>query len=119
MNNTEDIEDGLAVFFSYEDLEKQGKLSSDKLQPWKRILDPILDVARKHHQVYVVVWYPSQFGSDQHEDENDKYKHFSMIQQVIPTRTGLDGIKSTAAVWLTAVNQTEPQNFDVVRTKDW
>lgn len=50
-NATEISEDGFGIFFSYEDLEKQGKLSSDKLQPWKRILEDILVVARKYRQV--------------------------------------------------------------------
>lgn len=42
---------GLAVHFSYSDLEKQGKLSSDVLQPWKRVLEDVLILARQFKQV--------------------------------------------------------------------
>jgi hypothetical protein len=100
------------VYFSYKDLEAQGMLSSDVLQPWKRVLDPVLWTARKFKQVYITVWYPHQFG-EQASDPADgdqypkrKYKHSNIIQTVIPTRTGLDGLKSTAAVWLMERNST-------------
>jgi hypothetical protein len=108
VNVTDVREEGFGVYFSYDDLEKQGKLSSDVNQPWKRVLESVLEIARKHKQVYVVAWYPSRFGNDLHVDRNDKYKHFSLIQEIVPTRTGLNGIKSKAAVWLTSVNETEP-----------
>ncbi len=114
-NYTEIIEDGVAVFFSYEDLEKQGRLSSDKLLPFKRVQEDILKIARRHKQVYIIAWYPHQFGHDLSDDKEDKYKHYSIIQQIIPTRTGLNGIKSTAAVWLTAINETAPQEIAAVK----
>ncbi len=50
-------------------------------------------------------WFPHAFGSP---DLSDPHKHEIVIQQVIPTRTGLDGIKSSVTVWLSAVNGSEP-----------
>lgn len=87
-------------------------LSSDVLQPWKRVLEPVLWVARRFKQVSVTVWYPHRFGvpaSDGPKSETyprRKYKHTNIIQSVIPTRTGLDGLRSTSAVWLMERNNT-------------
>ena len=44
-------ETGYAVYFSYEDLQEQGKLSSDKAAPWKRVSEDVIQLARKHKQV--------------------------------------------------------------------
>lgn len=65
-NKTGWEEFGYAVYYSYEDLKLQGKLSSDTLQPWKRVLEPILAVARDFKQVYTTVWYPHTFGTNEH-----------------------------------------------------
>lgn len=133
-NDTDIVEDGYAVFFSYQELENQGKLSSDTLQPWKRISEDILSIARQFRQIYVTVWYPHQFGhstevattssAGKTNDKSggkyiDKYRYYSLLQQIIPTRTGLNGIKSTSAVWLTAVNGSEPSIIDHLRNPDW
>jgi len=117
-NNSMWSETGYAVHFSYVDLEKQGKLSSDLLQPWKRVVEDILEIARKHKQIYITAWYPHSFGKrslneektftdrrklndrSNEEDRTDLHRFDVILQQIIPTRTGLDGIKSTAAVWL-------------------
>lgn len=85
-------------------------LSSDTLQPWKRVLDPILWTARKFKQVYITVWYPYQFGDPIKTEKITyplrKFRHINIIQSVIPTRTGLDGLKSTSAVWMMEKNNT-------------
>jgi hypothetical protein len=117
-------------------------LSSDRLAPFKRVKEEILIIARKFKQIYITIWYPSQFGmSDQpddgdgglnsekktrrtnEEEENEKrrqryshyepkekmkYKYTTIIQTVIPTRTGLNAVVSNAVVWLSAVNHTAP-----------
>ena len=135
-------ESGYGVYFSYNDLSKQGMLSSDRLAPFKRVKEEILIIARKFKQIYITIWYPSQFGmSDQpddgnggvnsekksrrseEEEENEKrrqryshyepkekmkYKYTTIIQSVIPTRTGLNAVVSNAVVWLSAVNHTAP-----------
>jgi hypothetical protein len=44
-------DDGLAVYYSYDYLDKEGKLSADVDQPFKRILDEIVVVAREFKQV--------------------------------------------------------------------
>ena len=59
--------------------------------------------------MYVTAWYPHKFGNHIHGDEtarSDPYRFTSIIRQILPTRTGLDSVKSTAAVWLSAVNST-------------
>ncbi len=66
-------ENGIAVYYSYDDLEKQGKLSSDVHQPWKRILDDVLVIARDFKQIYVTLWYPHTFGVND-ETSDDPHK---------------------------------------------
>lgn len=114
-------ENGFGVHFSYEDLHNQGKLSGDVLQPWKRVHEDIVWIARKYKQVYVTLWYPSKFG--EHEDAESKVKdphrYKSLIKQVIPTRTGLNELKSTVAVWLSGVNDLAPEIPDRVISKEW
>ena len=112
-NHTDWTETGYGAYFSYKDLVAQGMLSSDKLQPWKRLQDPIMKIARKFKQVYILVWYPYQFGAKDDATAaksapNQRHRHENIIQTVIPTRTGMDGLKSTTAVWLTARNSTAP-----------
>lgn len=109
-------EDGLSVHFSRKHLEEQGMLSSDSAQPWKRTLEPMLNIARDFKLAYVYIWFPHQFGS---RDASDPHKHEIVIQQVTPTRTGLDGIKSSATVWLAAVNLTEPTIPPKIIRKPW
>lgn len=95
------------MYFSYKDLAAQGMLSSDKLQPFKRVQEPILWTARKFKQIYITVWYPHQFGEKEaNPAENRRHRHENIIQMVIPTRTGLDGLRSTSAVWLMERNST-------------
>jgi hypothetical protein len=135
-------ESGYGVYFSYNDLSKQGMLSSDRLAPFKRVKEEILIIARKFKQIYITIWYPSQFGMSDQPDDGDvgvnsekktrrtteeeetekrrqryshyepkekmKYKYTTIIQSVIPTRTGLNAVVSNAVVWLSAVNHTAP-----------
>jgi hypothetical protein len=107
------MEYGYAVYFSYDDLDKQGKLSSDPLQPWKRVAEDMLRIARDYHQVYITVWYPHSFGECLASQGCDQSQHtFDVIlQTIIPTRTGLNNIKSTSAVWMSEANYTEPHTL--------
>ena len=118
-------ESGYAIYFSYVDLAKQGKLSSDRRQPWKRVLDDVLKIARDYNQVYITVWYPHTFGKkavtdgevrtsgDQQSIGIIELHPFEVVlQEIIPTRTGLEGVKSTSAVWMSAVNKTSPHKFN-------
>ncbi len=98
-------EHGLAVYYSFNDLRLKGWLSSDKMRPWKRTESVILDLARNLKMTYIYVWYPHQFGE---VNELKPNYHKVIIQDVLPTRTGIDRIKSSVAVWLSAVNGTEP-----------
>jgi hypothetical protein len=159
------LEEGFAAYYSYADLEAKGKLSSDVSRPWKRIADQVLNVARRHKQAYLTVWYPVQFGPDQamlstmspqeakkyqtpahigrnknnyetnpsHESRSsinieteidkkkrhDPYRHQAILQEILPTRTGLDGIKTSAVVWLTKVDEMSPHLFDFVSENKW
>lgn len=110
-------ETGYAVHFSYEDLKKQGKLSSDPLQPWKRVLEDVLKVARDYNQVYLTMWYPHKFGNT--NDASEPLKYQNIIQQIIPTRTGLQHLKSTAVVWMSKVNHTRPIKIPDIYRKPW
>ena len=76
----------------------------------------MLSIARKYNQVYIFRWQPHTFGAT---DPADPLKHQAVIQQVIPTRTGLNGIKSTVVVWLSEVNGSEPRSAPkVIRLSD-
>ena len=147
-NSTSNNETGYAVHFSYADLAKQGKLSSDRREPWKRVLEDVLQIARDYKQIYITVWYPHSFGkraltvkkeknglTDKSDADADKkleivdsaddttvgakvrdaeaplHRLEVVLQQIIPTRTGMSQMKSTATVWMSALNQTEPHAF--------
>ena len=62
-------DDGFAAYFSYKDLKSQGKYSGEPLQPWKRVLEDVLVIARNYSQTFVTMWYPHKFA---HDDENDE-----------------------------------------------
>lgn len=126
-NDTGWQDEGFAAYYSYADLEAQGKLSSDKLQPWKRVLEDVLNVARDFRQVYVTVWYPHEFGHagedllEQGRVQKDPRRFTTILQQVVPTRTGLKGITSTVPVWLSAVSRSKPrrQLQEKAVVKEW
>jgi hypothetical protein len=114
-NDTAWEEDGFAVYFSYKDLQAQGKLSSDKLAPWKRVMEDVLEIAREFRQVSITAWYPHEYGEagdnkkEQKRIKKQPNRFTSIIQQIIPTRTGLRGIKSTVPVWMSAINKNTPR----------
>ena len=113
-------EQGWAIYFHYDDLAKQGRLSSDKLRPWKRVLDDVLNIARDYRQVSITAWYPNVFGDDPGPDsDEDRNKYKNIIQEVIPTRTGLDYLKSTVTVWMSHVNATAVKKKNHVYRRMW
>ena len=126
-NSSSWSETGYGVYFSYVDLAKQGKLSSDRREPWKRVLADMLVIARDYHQVYLTVWYPHVFGEETKvkgektgetitvDTEDNSHRHEVIIQQIVPTRTGLNGIKSTSTVWMSAINNSAPHTFKPLR----
>jgi hypothetical protein len=70
--------------------------------------------------VCVTQWYPAKFGrQDVPAVEEDPHRHETIVRQVVPTRTGLSGIKSTGAVWLAAVNGTVPEIPPPMVRKMW
>jgi len=99
-------EDGYAVFFEYESLKAQGYYSNTVDEPWANVQELMMTLGRRYKQVYLLRWTPKVFGL---VDEADPYRHQCIIQQVLPTRTGLNGIKSTVTVWLSSVNGSEPK----------
>jgi len=116
LNTTGWHEAGYGVYFSYADLEKQGKLSNDhrKEGKWARVSEDMMWIARKYRQVYITVWFPHQFGvfpeDKDTKDEDDEglgeYKYHTIIQKTLPTRTGLFELSSTGVVWLSALNRS-------------
>lgn len=115
-NATGWMEEGLAVHFSNADLQQQGMLSSDVARPWKRTQEGVMQIARRFKLAYIYQWYPHHFGV---VDVGDPYKHSVVIQEVVPTRTGLDGLKSSATVWLSALNYSEPSRPPKIIRKEW
>jgi hypothetical protein len=120
-NKTGWEEIGYAIYFSYDDLKKQGKLSSDKLTPWKRIIEDVITIARDFKQVYVTAWYPHEYGHPGDDDKEIKLhkenpnRYKTILQQVIPTRTGLHGITSKVPVLLSSVNYQKPTSVNTKR----
>lgn len=115
-NNSRWTERGLAAYYSFDDLRSKGWLSSDEMRPWKRTENVILDLARNLKMAYIYVWYPHRFG----EVNNLKpHHHKVIIQEVIPTRTGIDRIKSSVTVWLSAINGSEPTSLPPMFKKAW
>eukprot|EP01039_Chlorochromonas_danica_P007673 gene7673-8480_t len=92
-------ERGWLAYYSYSDLARQGLLSSDASRPFRRALDRILSVARRYKQIYVTIYFPHTFGKHTEQQEEEQ------------RGGGLDGLKSSCAVWLTAINGEEPQLF--------
>ena len=111
-NQTNWSESGYAVYFSFDDLEAQGKISSDKLKPWKRVLEDVMHIAREQRQVYITAWYPHVFGEQDEKTKKlgDPYRYTTIIQQIMPTRTGMYELGSTVPVWMSALNHTLPDN---------
>jgi hypothetical protein len=56
----------------------------------------MMKIAQKHKQIYVVVWHPHTFGEIHSED---KLRHVVILQEILPTRTGLNKLRSTFTVW--------------------
>lgn len=117
-NSTGWSEEGYAVYFSYNDLKIQGKLSSDPSEPWKRVLQDMLLIARHYRQTYLTLWYPHTFGQASQGGE-DPNAYTNIIQEVVPTRTGLNEVRSKVAVWLSSTNLTEPEVPSFVSAKEW
>ena len=113
------IERGLSVHFSLSDLSAQAWLSSDQLFPWKRVTEGVLKIARDNRQTYIFIWFPYRFGAEAAAADTDKHRHQNIIQQVVPTRTGFNGIKSDTVVWMSAVNSSAPRKVETVRQKPW
>ncbi len=110
------------MYFSTEDLLRQGMFSSDVHFPFKRAQSEILKVARAHRQVYVTQWFPSKFGNqdpNHPELKSNPYRNQVIVQQVVPTRTGLNSIKSTCVVWVLSVNSTEVAKPPRMVRKEW
>ncbi len=62
--------------------------------------EDMLVIARKYRQSYITVWYPHKFGEVKFGDNNDMRRYTNIVQQTLPTRTGLNELKSTAVVWM-------------------
>lgn len=107
------------MYFSYSSLQAAGRLGGDHRLPgmgrWDRVAKDVLWVARKYRQISITVWYPHQFGSiDNNDNNDDRYRYQCIIQQVVPCRTGLDPIGSTAVVWLDTRNNSQPEKKSFV-----
>lgn len=116
-------EEGYGIFYSYADLLTAGKLSSDKLAPWSRIEESVLTVARNFKQVCVFRWHPHTFGKPRESEMaltgRSLRDYVSIIQQVVPTRTGLDALKSSVVVWASQMNSKDLEPIPDVVRKEW
>ena len=132
-NSTQWTDSGLAVYFSNDDLKLNGKYSNKPSDPYGRVMTDILAIARNYRQTYIIMWYPHTFGAVSETDDElsdsdyealnngfSKYNRYtSIIQEVIPTRTGLNELRSKVAVWLSSTNRTEPTKPTFVYQKEW
>lgn len=107
------IETGYGLFFNFDDLKRVGWLSSDVKQPWKRILGKIIDLGVRLDIPYILLWHPNRYG----KQGDERYEH--IVQSIIPTRTGYSSLRSSRAVWLSAVNLTAPIREPAVFRKEW
>ena len=73
-------------------------------------------VARTYRQAYIFIWFPYQFGK---VEEVDAHSHQIIIQQILPTRTGYNGIKSDVVVWMSSLNFTALTRDNGVAQKPW
>lgn len=80
-NNTKWSEHGYMLYYSYKQLEEHGLLSNaDPLQPWRRVSESILTIARQYKQFYITVYYANAFGpsstNQMHKiiENNNKFK---------------------------------------------
>lgn len=111
-------------------------------RPYQKLINNIVNVARLHKQSYITLWYPQQFGKlnitynilDNDNDNQDilinkfikynklisnNYLYTSLIQEFYPTRTGLNELKDSSAVWLTKVNNIEAWKIDETIEENW
>ncbi len=61
-----------------------------------------MDLARAYQQFVVYKWFPHVWGNSNNNGINithSSYHHTSIIQSVIPTRTGLNSIRSKTVVY--------------------
>ena len=82
------------------------------VQDFLPVTDLVGRLAREEGHFTMHLWYPNDFGGapdendyeykegDKNDDDgNDKYQHYSIVQDVMPLRSGLQGLRSTGAVW--------------------
>ena len=56
-------EDGFLVYYSYKQLDELGLISTtNPNQPWLRVSEYMLEVAREFKQMYITVYYAHAFG---------------------------------------------------------
>ena len=114
-NETMTGEMGYAAYYSNEDLKKQQKLSKEIDKSYIYALNKIIEIALKYKQTYVTLYYPHSFGLT--DNTLEPYKYTNIIQEIIPTRTGLHEIKSSVVVWLSEINDIKMiQKSNVYRT---
>lgn len=135
---------GYGLYYSYKDLADYGILSSDLYEPWKRVLVHVKEFATKLHVPYVLVWHCRYFGrkkgdpiSERIEDNAQTSEEgspgrrkdewlsgadrelASVVQTVVPVRTGYGALRSSHVVWLSAVNGQAPARPALVYRKAW
>ena len=111
---------GLGVYYSFQDLENGGRISSDRLEPWKRIAASVKQVAASLDVPYFLQWAPHHFGhiktpasslkdkKDRRSSPSSEY-HVVVLQTIVPVRTGYQTLRSQHVVWL-AAGDSSPEN---------
>ena len=106
-------ENGYGLYYSFDDLKSVGLHSSDVKQPWKRILSKIIELGVRLDIPYVLFWHPNSYG----KNDDERYEH--ILQTIVPTRTGYSSLRSSRAVWLSAINHTTLKRDSLVFRKEW
>lgn len=105
--------DGLAVRFCFDDLRKQDQLGvGPRKAPWANAAEQVARVGRRFGQYVVFQWFPHQWSTNFDEQP---HRHTSVVQEVVPIRSGLQDIASSGAAY--EINARPPKEA-VVRIRD-
>jgi hypothetical protein len=108
-------ETGYVIYYSYHDLLQHGLLSSDSMQPWKRIYERVKEMTIQLHIPYIMIWSCSNLGTDTNQDN----QHRHIVQTIEPTRSGYQSLRHSHVVWLSEQNGHVPKKDVLVYQKPW
>jgi len=105
---------GWVVRFCPEDLSAQGMLGSGKTfkSRFERAAEGVAVVARRFGVNIVLHWYPHKWGNGALDDER---LHTNVLQEIVPTRSGLQALRSHGVVWRLGGPEPKPPVVQLTR----